>query len=118
MLFYVLVKFCLHPYITECPSTLSPGLKSLPSFVTCHMTSSCTSINCCMDVTRLKPQSLQFYLSIDSCQWTIQYGIDGYVVQPTTMYDFKFNEWQDYWMKGIYRLRYKENEGNNNFFYN
>lgn len=59
-----------------------------------------------MNVNRLQPQSVQFYLTIDSCQWTIEYGIDDFIVQPTTMYEFKFNEWQEYWMKGIYRLKY------------
>ncbi|XP_062603466.1 uncharacterized protein LOC134265233, partial [Saccostrea cucullata] len=42
----------------------------------------------------------------DSCEWVIEYGIDKFSVRPTIMYDFKFDEWHDYWMKGIYRLRF------------
>ncbi|XP_062596534.1 uncharacterized protein LOC134257978, partial [Saccostrea cucullata] len=90
----------------ECPTTVTPELSSLPDYVTCHMMSSCTSISCCMDLTRLKSQSVQFYLMMDSCEWVIEYGIDKFSVRPTIMYDFKFDEWHDYWMKGIYRLRF------------
>lgn len=42
---------------------------------------------------------------MDSCEWIIQYGIDKFAVNPTAFDEFRFSVWQDYWMKGIYRLR-------------
>jgi hypothetical protein len=31
--------------------------------------------------------------------------MEKFVVNPIAFDEFKFNAWQDYWMKGIYRLR-------------
>jgi hypothetical protein len=90
---------------SECPHLITSGLPPLPTYVNCHMTSSCTSFTCCANVVRLSSQSVQFYLTLDSCEWTIEYGIEKFVVNPTAFDEFKFNMWQDYWMKGIYRLR-------------
>ena len=91
--------------LLDCPSTSMKELPTLPKIAACYVTNRCTSIHCCMEVNRLHPQSVKFYLSIDYCHWTIEYGIEKLIVK-NTMYDFKFNDWHDHWMKGIYRIKY------------
>lgn len=89
---------------TECPA--EAYLPILPDTVNCHLTSNCTSITCCMEVTRLMSRPVTFHLSLDSCSWTISYGIDSFVIEPTVMYNFEFDVWHEFWMKGIFRLKY------------
>ncbi|XP_062581277.1 uncharacterized protein LOC134243073, partial [Saccostrea cucullata] len=88
----------------ECPK--AAVLATLPGNVNCHMTSNCTRISCCMEVTRLMSRPVTFHLSVDSCSWMIGYGIDSFIVNPFVMSDFAFDVWHEFWMKGIFRLKF------------
>ncbi|XP_062582874.1 uncharacterized protein LOC134244631 [Saccostrea cucullata] len=89
---------------TKCP--VAAILAKLPNEVNCLITSSCTSISCCMEVTKLMSRPVTFHLSVDSCSWMIGYGIDSFIVNPFVMYDFEFDVWHEFWMKGIFRMRF------------
>lgn len=43
---------------------------------------------------------------MDSCSWIISYGIDSFVVDLFVMYNFEFDVWYEFWMKGIFRIKY------------
>ena len=95
--------FCL---LVACPVDLSAMLPALPSNMNCHVTSSCTLIECCVDVAKFNSRPLTFYIFLDNCDWMISYGMDGFVARPLVLLEFEFDIWHEFWMKGVFRIRW------------
>lgn len=72
----------------------------------CHVTSSCTKIECCFDVAKFDSRPVTFYIFLDNCDWMISYGIDNFVAKPVVLLDFTFDTWHEFWMKGVFRIRF------------
>ena len=55
----------------------SPALPPLPGALSCHLTSSCTGLECCVFSSRLG-QTFRAHLDIDPCTYRITVGIDNW----------------------------------------
>lgn len=95
-----------HSFPVECPVDISSILPTLPSNMNCLVTSSCTKIECCLDVAKFDSRPVNFYIFLDNCDWMISYGIDNFVAKPVVLLDFTFDEWHEFWMKGVFRIRF------------
>ncbi|VDI70196.1 Hypothetical predicted protein [Mytilus galloprovincialis] len=58
----------------ECPKG-SLGMPALPDQMSCHYTSTCTGIECCVTIPDLD-LTLHPFIFIDPCEYTINYGIN------------------------------------------
>ena len=36
----------------------------------------------------------------------ISYGMDGFVARPLVLLEFEFDIWHEFWMKGVFRIRW------------
>lgn len=54
-----------------------PDLLPLPGTVACHLSSSCTALDCCVSSSKLG-QSFRAYLDVDPCTSRITVGIDDW----------------------------------------
>lgn len=59
-----------------------------------------------MDVAKFDLRPVNFYIFLDNCDWMISYGIDNFVAKPVVLLDFTFDEWHEFWMKGVFRIRF------------
>lgn len=60
--------------LSEC-SHLRLELPDLPASSVCHIASTCTAIDCCIDIDYLR-RSIQSSFSIDFCNFTIQGNLE------------------------------------------
>ncbi|XP_071123204.1 uncharacterized protein [Mytilus edulis] len=94
-------KFLESPPCNRMVSPYSPGkrgwnnacrdklpLPRLNGPVSCHITSSCSGIECCLDVKPLQ-RSFHAYVLLDACSNRIKLGIENYNLD-TVYFDFKF----------------------------
>lgn len=95
----------IYVVIVDCTTDLTSQLPALDSVTNCAIDSSCTSVDCCMEVPKLSARPLNFHLSLDNCDWKIGYGMDSFVIQPTVLYDFTFDQWNKFWMRGVFRMK-------------
>jgi len=70
----------LFSYITECPFNID--LQTLPTDVTCHISNSCTKLECCVFIQELSRQFTVF-LDLDTCSHTFTYGIENITIVKT-----------------------------------
>lgn len=95
----------IYVVIVDCTTDLTSQLPALDSVTNCAIDSSCTSVDCCMEVPKLSARPLNFHLSLDDCDWKISYGMDTFVIKPTVLYDFTFDQWNEFWMRGVFRMK-------------
>lgn len=97
--------------LTECSQSVNQPVEgtrpslvtSLPSNMVCRMSSSCTAIDCCVQVAPLS-HSFHTYLDISPCDFIIKFGIDK--VQFTfNLKDFTFGEEKDFRLSNVVRMR-------------
>lgn len=72
----------------------------------CYVIFLCIKIECCFDVVKFDLRFVIFYIFLDNCDWMISYGIDNFVVKLVVLFDFIFDEWYEFWMKGVFRIRF------------
>ena len=63
---------------SDCNDTLS--LTNLPSYVNCHIGSSCNEVQCCLDIDRVG-KTLDVFLRLDACRHTLTLGIEDLEVE-------------------------------------
>ena len=61
--------------IIDCPRIPASGLESLPSDMACRLGSSCTDLDCCVNVAQLG-FNIHAFVHIDPCTYDIHIGID------------------------------------------
>lgn len=97
--------------LTDCSQSVNQPVEgttpslvtSLPSHMACRMSSSCTAIDCCVQVAPLS-HSFHTYLDINPCDFNIKFGIDK--VQFTfNLKDFAFGEEKDFRLSNVVRMR-------------
>lgn len=72
----------------------------------CYVIFLCIKIECCLDVVKFDLRFVNFNMFLDNCDWMISYGIDNFVVKLVVLFDFIFDEWYEFWMKGVFRIRF------------
>lgn len=72
----------------------------------CFVIFLCIKIECCLDVVKFDLRFVNFYIFLDNCDWMISYGIDNFVVKLVVLFDFIFDIWYEFWMKGVFRIRF------------
>ncbi|XP_063431651.1 uncharacterized protein LOC134714342 [Mytilus trossulus] len=78
------------------------SLLNLGSDTTCHLDSSCTAVDCCVDSTSLG-LTLNGYVRLDPCNYKIYIGLEG-IDLDYTLIDFSFGTVQHYAMNEVFNL--------------
>ncbi|CAG2252209.1 unnamed protein product [Mytilus edulis] len=78
------------------------SLLPLGSYTTCHLDSSCTAVDCCVDSTSLD-LTFNGYVRLDPCNYKIFIGLEG-IDLDYTLIDFSFGTVQHYAMNEVFNL--------------
>ncbi|VDI06314.1 Hypothetical predicted protein [Mytilus galloprovincialis] len=87
----------------ECPAQLT--LSSLPPNITCHITDTCTGINCCLDVGKLG-LSLNTYVVLDTCDNKFTVGVEKFS-QTISLLNVNFGRVETFSFLGLSKIEYK-----------
>ncbi|XP_063447893.1 uncharacterized protein LOC134727441 [Mytilus trossulus] len=77
-------------------------LLPLGSDTTCHLDSSCTAVDCCLDSTSLD-LTFNGYVRLDPCNYKIYIGLEG-IDLDYTLIDFGFGTVQHYAMNEVFNI--------------
>ena len=72
---------------TDC--SLDVATSALPSGIVCHIPSTCTTVQCCVDATTPLGLSFTTVLDLDPCTHQLTLGIENFVLK-ISLYDFEF----------------------------
>lgn len=72
---------------TECVTSITTD--PLPSGIVCHIPSTCTTIQCCVDATTPLGRSFTTVLDLDPCTHQLTLGIENFE-HKVSLLDFKF----------------------------
>ncbi|XP_033724553.1 uncharacterized protein LOC117314596 [Pecten maximus] len=86
-------------WTTDC---FDVDLPDLPSNLTCHLDSTCTGINCCVDVNFMQ-RSFNAYVKLEPCDYKISVGIEKLQFEKI-LRDFDFGVWQNAKLFGVVSL--------------
>ncbi|KAL3873935.1 hypothetical protein ACJMK2_037012, partial [Sinanodonta woodiana] len=87
----------------ECPFDLQ--LVPLHNGLSCHIPTSCTGVDCCVDVD-LIGRSIRTFVLIDPCDNKMAIGIEKLVANHS-LSDYRFGQVEHFWLKGIFRIDFK-----------
>ncbi|VDI15760.1 Hypothetical predicted protein [Mytilus galloprovincialis] len=85
-----------------CTKTLN--LPQIPEPTTCYLDSSCTKVECCVDVDFI-PYSFHTYLDIDPCKQRITVGIEKFH-RNISLTNYQWGVQESFWLAGVLRLSY------------
>ena len=80
----------------------SVDFPSLPSYMSCQLSSSCTQVSCCMNVSSIG-RSFEMKLNIDPCTYSLTVGIENFD-NKELLFDFDWGVLQHFWLFGLVRL--------------
>ena len=83
---------------------VSVDLPSLPSYMSCQLSSSCTQIQCCMNIESIG-RSFQVNFNIDPCTYSLKTEIEGFD-NKELLFDFSWGVEQHFWLFGLVRLEW------------
>ncbi|CAG2196994.1 unnamed protein product [Mytilus edulis] len=64
------------------------SLPSVPNTMSCHLTDTCTGIDCCIDVEQIS-RSINVYIKLDACNYKLTAGIEKLTLDvPLLNYEF------------------------------
>lgn len=87
-----------------CTENITPYLPTLPSNTNCRISSSCTGISCCTDVSTIG-RTLQYSIDIDACTHTLTLAIEDFRFK-ISLIDFKFGVEQKFTIDQVFSLEY------------
>ena len=90
-------------FISDCPLMLQDNLPDLKGPVSCHLSSSCTSIECCLDVVQIN-RSVAFFLNIDTCNYILSLGIENLVFNKSLI-DYNFGKYEQYNLVDLIQMK-------------
>ncbi|KAK3101942.1 hypothetical protein FSP39_007535 [Pinctada imbricata] len=82
--------------------------KALPDNITCHIPSSCTAVQCCIDVDIIS-STVSTLLSLDPCQQKLTIKIEE-LTKEDKLYDFTWGTPDYFYLENIFRIEYVVNE--------
>ena len=77
-------------FITGCKNSLPFTLPHLPGSVSCNLGDTCTSVDCCIDVTEIS-RSINVFFNIDTCNYRLSGGIENLIFNKSLI-DYRFGE--------------------------
>lgn len=90
---YVFLSYYAFPFlITECPVTTV--IPSLQNGMSCRLLSSCTAVDCCLDVDIIG-HSINAVLTLDPCDQRLTIGIENLMFN-VSLYDFDWGKFSVY----------------------
>ncbi|XP_053400990.1 uncharacterized protein LOC123541000 [Mercenaria mercenaria] len=99
----------IHPFSVkgginnEC-TRLSKPLSPLGQ-VSCHLSSTCMSLECCID-TDILPRTIHTFLQVNACEQTLAVGIEKFTFEMDLVsYDFGTPE--HFWLQKIFRIDFR-----------
>ncbi|XP_053398929.1 uncharacterized protein LOC128556927 [Mercenaria mercenaria] len=91
----------LNGLISDCATQLDVGL--IPDFMTCYISDSCKSFNCCVDVDFAK-WSFNIYAYIDECTHTLSIGIEKFHL-TVSLLEYIWGTEEEFSLFGVIRIR-------------
>ncbi|XP_063408926.1 uncharacterized protein LOC134692406 [Mytilus trossulus] len=86
----------------DCPITTT--LPNLNPGMTCVLLSSCTTVDCCLDVDIIN-HSFNVKLQLDPCNENLKVSIEDFAI-AISLYDFEWGVKQNLYMKNVVRIDY------------
>lgn len=71
MLYFLKIFF----FFLDCNVVSNSDLVELPKYLSCSLSKTCTTVDCCMDFDLLN-LTLNFHISVDTCGYIIRFGIE------------------------------------------
>ncbi|VDI23782.1 Hypothetical predicted protein, partial [Mytilus galloprovincialis] len=115
---YLNVKQCSRHSSPFYPSNLgwnkgctnSINLPQLPEPTTCYLDTSCTRVECCVDVDFI-PYSFHTYMNIDPCKQIITVGTERFH-RNISFSDYQWGKQEELWLAGVLRLSFEIDDFN------
>ncbi|XP_071131855.1 uncharacterized protein [Mytilus edulis] len=87
-----------------CEKTLPFSLPSVPNTMSCHLTDTCTGIDCCIDVEQIS-RSINVYIKLDACNYKLTAGIEK-LTFDVPLLNYEFGQKQSFRLMNIFRIDY------------
>ncbi|XP_052071171.1 uncharacterized protein LOC127709609 [Mytilus californianus] len=87
-----------------CEKTLPYILPAIPNTMSCHLTDTCTGIDCCIDVDQIS-RSINVYIKLDACNYKLTAGIEK-LTFDVPLLNYEFGQKQSFRLKNIFRIDY------------
>lgn len=88
-------------YISACPSM--PTFNDISSHASCYIPDTCTALDCCIEVDRIKRQ-LRTYIDIDTCNYKLTVGIEKLYLEYSLV-DYQWGKKEKYSLFGLLNLQ-------------
>ncbi|KAL5015119.1 hypothetical protein ScPMuIL_009389 [Solemya velum] len=75
---------------------------SLDGPLTCHLQKTCTAVECCVEVTRIR-RSFNVFLSLDPCEARLKIGIEK-MTYDLSLIDYEFDVEEHFLLLGVIRV--------------
>jgi len=89
-------------FITGCKNSLPFTLPRLPGSVSCNLGDTCTSVDCCIDVTEIS-KSINVFFNIDTCNYRLSGGIENLIFNKSLI-NYKFGEKEMFRLANVIRI--------------
>ncbi|XP_053398282.1 uncharacterized protein LOC128556671 [Mercenaria mercenaria] len=73
--------------------------------VSCHLSSTCMSLECCID-TEYLPRTLHTFLQINACKQTLLIGIEKFTFEMDLV-NYDFGTTENFWLQKIFRTDFR-----------
>ncbi|KAL5013968.1 hypothetical protein ScPMuIL_008238, partial [Solemya velum] len=80
------------------------GLQPLNEPVVCHISGTCTNIQCCLDAGRI-PLHFHAYMDLDACNYKLTVGIEK-LHFDIMLLDYEWGVLEQFWLSGLIRIQY------------
>ncbi|XP_060596420.1 uncharacterized protein LOC132750448 [Ruditapes philippinarum] len=87
---------------SDCPVDIT--LPSLPSYIGCYVSDTCTSVRCCLEIDIIST-SMSFFISMDGCEKQMTVGIEQ-LTSTIDIDEYKFGSFDRFYLLGVYRIDY------------
>lgn len=95
-------KVHLEIIFTECKLNLESRLPQLSSPVTCHLTDTCTGIQCCVEVKEIS-KSVDVYVILDACNYKFSAGIEKLTFNQSLL-NYEFGKKESFKLLDVIRI--------------
>lgn len=86
---------------SECPHPVDSV--ALPEFITCHVPSYCTGIDCCVHIGLVK-RSFKVFLHLDACNFIFAIGIEKFGLNISLL-EYEWGKTEEFSLLGVLRVR-------------
>lgn len=88
---------------SDCPLQMS-NLPAITGSASCHITSLCTGIYCCIEDDGITSRSYQTYVNIDPCKFKMTVGIEK-LTFSVLLFDYEQGKEEKLYLFGVVRVK-------------